>query len=121
MIDHGKDGKACVLIQVKIDRNVKGKDAITNTNSKLSNLSDMHTVLGVQTVFKSCEDFRLCHAWDDKITFLKTRVEKKEEHLKKVRSNNCTKASCDMWKLGQIQTSREFQSYWMTLILFQNG
>ena len=110
IVDHSHEGKSCLMIEARLNAkmdNIKAKDHITLELNKLDNI---HTILGVEDTFESCENFRVQHIVEH--DFQKKKVKNIVDHVNYIESNSKrVPKPCDIWKLGKC-TNNSKQHIW---------
>ena len=116
IVDHSPEGKSCLMIEARLNakmENIKAKDHITLELNKLDNI---HTILGVEDTFESCENFRVQHIVEH--DFQKKKVKNIACHINYIESNSkSVPKPCDIWKLGKCSDTDVINIY---LILKRN-
>ena len=80
-LDHQLDGKLCLLFEAKVNCCVD--TAIANLKSELVKVNDIEMLLGIETIYHSCETFRANHAYNyDEVRNFHKMTEEYSEHKK---------------------------------------
>ena len=117
ILDHQPEGKSCLTIEIKLKENVDNKTAKDYFNAELAGLDNIHTLLGIEDIFESCENFRVQHG--AKYEFQEKKVNNLADHRKYVDSNyEWMLKPCNMFKLGQCSDTNIIVVY---LILKRNS